>query len=448
MLAAALVAPLPAAAQDASPIAAGHQAMLDNGLTVVVVEDHVAPLATVLVAVRAGAFTQAPGEEGLAHLFEHVLFRTYGGDPSAFAQAVAGLQGSFNGSTGYEVVTYWVEVPSRRTAGAIELLSGLLAGARFRRDDLTEARRVVLDELARDQSDPERSLDRQVERRLWGAAWHRRDIDGDTASLARITLAHLQVTFERYYVPNNAAVIVTGDVSAPKVLEQVRGHFRRWKRGADHPAADTGARVEPLPASRGVLVANPYVRDVTITIALQGPGARDDTAATDAAAALFAVLAEPSSRFREHLLGSGRFQEVAVGYTRLRDAGPIRVRGRTTPALAEEAVRVLLSALEQPEYLLDLGDDDLAIARKARELDRALTREVGVWLAPALASWWATAGIDHTDARRLDALTLTELRRFAERYVIGRPKVIGVLGPPDVIGRVAQWLQGPGSSRP
>ncbi len=447
-LAAALAAPWPTAAQDPSPTSALHQAVLDNGLTVVVVEDHVAPLATVLVAVRSGASTQAPGEEGLAHLYEHMVFSTYGGDPSAFAQAVAELQGRFNGSTDYEVVTYWVEVPSPKTARAIELLGGLLTGTRFKREDLTEARRVVLDELARDQSDPERSLDRQVERQLWGAAWHRRDVDGDSASLGRITLAHLQATFERYYVPNNAAVIVTGDVSAPEVLEQVRGRFRRWKPGADPLAADTGARIGPLPGSRGVLVANPYVRDVTITIALLGPGVRDDMAATYAGDGLFAVLAEPSSRFREHLLGSGRFQEVAAGYTWLREAGPILVRGTTTPALAEEAVRVLLSALEQPEYLLDLGDEDLAIARKARELGRALTREVGASLAPALASWWATAGIDDAYDRRLDAQTLTELRRFAERYIIGRPKVIGVLGPPDVIGRVAQWLRGPGSSRP
>jgi len=448
VLATMLAAPAPGAAQDASPAVSRQRAVLDNGLTVVVEENHLAPLATVLVAVRGGAFAQAPGEEGLAHLYEHMLFRGYGRDPSAFGQEVADLRGMSNGATGYEVAKYWVAVPSEKTDKAIALLGRLLTHARFRRDDLKEARRIVLDELARGQSDPEQSLGRQVERQLWGAAWHRRDIGGDSASLTRITVAHLERTFERYYVPNNAAVIVTGDVSAPHVLEQVERRFRGWKRGADPFVADAGARIEALAVSRGALVANPYVRDVTITIALQGPGVRDDTAAAHAADALTEILAEPGSRFQEHLVGSGRFQQVGVSYTPLREAGPIRFVGKTTPTLAEQAVRALLSALEQPEYLLDLGDEELANAYKASELDRALAREVGAWLAPSLASWWATGGIDFTFDDLQGALTLTDLRQFAERYVIGRPKVLGVLGPPEVIGRVAQWLQGSGSSAP
>ncbi len=449
-LAAIVATPAPGATQDANAPPALERAVLDNGLAVFVVESRLAPLATVLVAVRSGAVTQAPGEAGLAHLYEHMLFRSYGGDPAAFGAAVADLEGIYNGSTGPEVVTYWVAVPAKRTAKAIELLGRLLTRARFSHDDLTEERRVVLDELARAQSDPEAALDRQVERQLWGATWHRRDVGGDSASLAQLTLAHLQAAFARHYVPNNAAVIVTGDVSAPAVLAEVARRFGEWKRGSEPLAADTGARIEALAGSRGALVASPHVRDVTITIALHGPGVRDDTAATYAADALFAVLNEPSSRFQEHLVGSGGFQRMNAGYATLQVAGPIEFRGKTTPELAEDAVRMLLSAIQQPEYLLDLGDEDLAIARKARELDRALTREVGAVLAPHLASWWATAGIDYylTYDRRLNAQTPADLRHFVERYIVGRPSVIGVLGPPDVVDRVARWLRGSGSAGP
>ena len=73
------------AAQDSSLTRLVHQATLENGLQVIVVENHTVPLATVLVAVRNGAFTQDSADQGLAHLYEHMLFHSYRHDPSAFA---------------------------------------------------------------------------------------------------------------------------------------------------------------------------------------------------------------------------------------------------------------------------------------------------------------------------------------------------------------------------
>jgi zinc protease len=449
MLAAAAAVAAPAmtsslAAQDSAAAALGlHRDVLDNGLEVLVVENHLSPLTTVLVAVRNGAFTQQPDERGLAHLFEHLLFRTYGRDPSAFGQAVAELDGRYNGSTDQEVVTYWVMVPSRRAKHAVEILGRLLTRARFGRDVLEEERRVVLDEIARARSDPEQSLDRQVEERLWGAALHRHDVAGDSASLAGLTLERLQATFERYYVPNNAAVIVTGDVSAPEMLRDVERRFRDWKRAPD-PFADTA--VEPAEAFTGwraTLVADPRVRDVTVTVALHGPSLVHDTAATYGADALLAILNEPSSRFQRYLVATGRYQWLTAGYRTLRGTGPITFRGKTTAEQAADAVRELMSILTQPEFLLDLDEEDLTIARKARELDVALAFEAGAELAPRLASWWATAGMAYYQCYgdRLDAQTVSDLERFARRYLIGRPGVAGVLGPPDAVDRVAQWLR-------
>lgn len=454
MLAAAacLLAPAAAslmAAQDSARPPGIQRSVLDNGLGVFVVENHLSPLAMVLVAVRNGAFTQGPDERGLAHLYEHMLFRTYGRDPAEFSGAVAELDGTYNGSTSQEVVTYWVMVPSHRTQKAIEILGRLLTRVRFDRDDLAEERRVVLDEIARGQSDPEQSLDRQVNERLWGATLHRHDVGGDAASVAGITLEQLQATFERYYVPNNAAVIVSGDVSAPEVMREVERRFRDWKRGPDPFAGSAVEPVEALPGWRATLVADPRLRDVTVTVVLHGPSLHADTTGTYAADALLAILNEPSSRFQRYLVATGRFQWVTAGYQTLREAGPITFRGKTTAEQAEDAVRDLMGILAQPEFLLDLDEEDLTIARRARALDMALAREAGAARAAALADWWAVAGMAYYERyrERLDAQTVSDLQRFAERYIIGRPGVVGVLGPPDVVNRVAQWLRSAAGSR-
>lgn len=439
----ALALPAPASSQDSPVARVLHKRSLDNGLQMLVVENHAVPLAMVLVAVRGGAMIQEPGEEGLAHLYEHMLFRTYDGDASAFGQAVGELEGAYNGSTSDEVVTYWVMVPSERTDKAIELLGKLLTRARFGRNDLPPERRVVLDELSRDRSDPEQSLEDQVNQTLWGSAWHRRNVAGDSASLERITLERLRQTFERYYVPNNAAVIVTGDVSPGEVFAQVERRFGEWQPGAD-PFA--GPLAEPFPrlsGPRAEVVEEDKVLDVTVTIALHGPSLHDDTASTYAADALIAVLNEPSSRFQQHLVGAGPFQWVRADYRTLRDAGPITLRGKSTSGRARDAVRALLSALEHAEVLLDVSDEDLLIARRARQLNIARTLEAGATLAPLLAFWWASAGIDYylTYDERLNAQTLADLRRFAERYVLGQPKVVGVMGPPAVMAPVGEWLR-------
>src|SRR4029077_3335674 len=115
-----------------------HQTRLDNGLDVIVVENHAVPLATVLVAVRNGAFTQEPEERGLAHLYEHILFRSYKGDPNAFGRAAGRLNAAYNGFTSTEVVSYLLMVPSKNVDGAIDLMAGLLQDARFSNQDLQE----------------------------------------------------------------------------------------------------------------------------------------------------------------------------------------------------------------------------------------------------------------------------------------------------------------------
>src|SRR3989442_13166517 len=88
-----------------------HQTRLDNGLDVIVVENHAVPLATVLIAVRNGAFTQDSAEQGVAHLYEHLLFRSYRGRPDAFGIEVKRMNGGYNGATNQGVVYYYVPVP-------------------------------------------------------------------------------------------------------------------------------------------------------------------------------------------------------------------------------------------------------------------------------------------------------------------------------------------------
>ena len=443
----AVVGATPVTAQQPARAAVIRQSTLDNGLQVLVVENHTVPLATVLVAVRTGAMTQGPGDRGLAHLYEHLLFRAYGSDPS-FGVDATSLDAVYNGTTGEEVVTYFLMLPSKNAVKAIALLARLLQKARFSDYDLQQELPVVLNELQRDESDPDQALERQAEQRLWGPDWSRKDIGGDSATLKAMTVGRLQETYARYYVPNNAALLVTGDVAAEQMFAAAQERFGTWQRAPDPFVEHPIPPMEAMTASSATLVAQPVIH-ARIVVRLRGPSVAVDTAATYAADALCDVLNDPGSAFQHRFVGSGLFQSVTCRYQTLVHVGPISFEGETTPANATAALTVLLADLDQLGRLDGVTDEDLAIARQRRRVRAALAFEASSALAPSLARWWATAGVGYYEGygERLDAQSVDDLRRFAQAYIVTRPRVVAVLAPSGVIERLRTQLRASAASK-
>jgi zinc protease len=430
--------------QDSSAGRGIHLDTLANGLEVIVVEDDAAPIATVMVAVRTGAFTQSPGEQGIAHLFEHVLFRSYGGDPTEFSREAAKLNAAYNGTTAVDVVTYYLQLPSKEAKGAIRLLGRLMSRTKFDEADLAQELPVVLDEMARIEANPDAAFVRRMSSQLWGDDWYRRDIGGDSTVLSTITVEQLRKTFERYYIPNNAVLIVTGDVTWEEVLEEADDHFDDWDAGAP-PLAD-GAELYGLPPLSGLraLAMYGFVRNATIRVSVRGPGLRTDSSSVYAADALSTLLNMPKSTFRRELLRTGLFYSVHIAHEPTVSASPITIEATTAAESIADAVRMLVDAIDQMDMLFEVSEDDFALVSKRREVGAALALEYTPTLAPALAEWWAGPGIDAmiSYSSRVAKQTADDMSRFINRYVSGAPKVVGVLGPPDAIDRFAAAVRG------
>jgi zinc protease len=436
---------------EALQASSGHgiqRKVLPNGLEILVVQNSAVPLATALVAVHNGAFTQESDEAGLAHLYEHLLFHSF--RHNSFGIEATKLKGVYNGSTSEEVVNYFISVPSKNVEPAIGLLADLLLKAGFSNGDLKSERAIVLDELHRDQSDPEGDLERQVQRTLWGTSWHRKDVGGDSSSLDGITVDRLKATYARYYVPNNAALIVTGDVDAGRIFSVAEDKFGDWKRARD-PFVDRPIPVMPqLPKTTAIMVARD-VLDVTIEIAMAGPSVASDPGATYAADVLFDVFNDAGSSFQRRLVDKGPFESISGHYQTQTHTGLIEFRGKTRAENSTEAIVALIGELQNLDLLDGVTDDDLVIARKRRQVGGALAREHTASLAPGLAYWWSAAGMDYylTYSDHMATQTADSLRRFARGYIVASPSVIGVLGTSDVVAQVGDWMRrGPGGSAP
>jgi len=443
-----LAAPLliPAASATAQPAALEQQVMrrtLPNGLTVIVAENHAVPLATVEVVVRSGAITQEPDEQGVPHLFEHMLFRSFrSGMYENFGQAASQIDASYNGTTTAEAVTYYATVPSASTGTAIGLFAHLVIDPHFRDDDLTTERSVVFGEFNRDIADPRAQLRLAVERALWGNSYYRKNTLGDATSLLAANPDRLTKIYKRYYVPNNTAIVVTGDVAAPAVFAEIEKRFGGWKPGPDHAAAHPVPAIEPFAESHGIVVAGD-VKDITIMMMWRGPSVVADSVDGYAADVVSEILNDPDSEFQHHLVDSGLFSHVSIDYLSLAHVGPITLTATTTMDKLDGALTALgfeLGTIGGEHYF---SDADLGFATKRRAVDTAMELETSDGMAQSLAFWWSVAGLDHYFGYvdNLDARSTAELRAYANRYITRRPFVIGVLAPEANASVIRAWLK-------
>jgi zinc protease len=449
-LAAALAwgAPSTASAQHEVDLASiTHRDSLDNGMRVIVVENHSLPLATVDVVVKTGAMSQDSTDEGVPHLFEHMLFTGYraaSGEP--FQAAASDLDASYNGETQEELVSYYLSLPSKNVAGAIGLLSDVMRNPRFERDEVNRERMVVLDEMGRDVSDPRLHLVDAVSKLLWGSAWPQKDKLGSAMSLFAATPERLDQIFHQYYVPNNAALVVTGDVSAPKVLDWARARFGGWKRRPDPYAARPVPSIPALTQSLATVVTGD-VHNVRILVQWQGPSVRTERGDTYSADVLSQLASDDESEFQKRLVESGLFQSAELGYFTQSHVGPIEFDGVTTIDQLAAALTVLQTELMLMNNEAYFTPEQLAVAAKQRRNAQSFDLELGPSLAFGFANSWATSGLDYAVSYgdSLATRTPADLQEFAHKYFVGHPFVIGALVRAEdadkVRGMLAQYLQ-------
>jgi zinc protease len=404
--------------------------VLSNGLEVIVVENHGVPLATIEIDVKNGSFTQTPEYEGLAHMYEHMFFRANSKypEPNQFWDRASDLGAVFNAGTREEVVNYYMTVPAEKLEDAIQLLATALQGPLFRRDELERERQVVIGEYDRNESNPFFELYRQMDAKLYPGNFSRKDVIGDRQIVLTTTPEKMRTIQNRYYIPNNSALIVSGDVNPAIVFALAERVLGQWKRGADPFAADPIPPIPALQKSEGVLV-EAAVGAVSVQIQWQGPSVGQDPKSTYAADVFSDVMNDPRSQFQQRLVDSGLWQAVGVSYYTLNHTGPITISGQTSPDQLREALAALyeeIAKFDNPGYFTS---DELEAVKAHRAVTSAFDRERASGFAHTLGFWWSVASLEYYMGYvdYMAQQTIGDLRAYARRYILGKPHIAGVL---------------------
>lgn len=434
LLIALVLAPVHAWGQRAELEKIIQRRVLPNGLEVIVVENHGVPLATIEIDVKNGSFTQTPEYEGLAHMYEHMFFKAdqkYP-EPNQFWDEASNLGAVFNGSTREEVVNYYMTVPTEKLGDAIQLMTAAIRSPLFRRDELERERQVVIGEYDRNESSPFFALQRQMDLKLYPGNYSRKNTIGNREVVATTTPEKMRAIQAKYYIPNNSALIVAGDVNPSAVFNLAERELGSWSRTDDPFVSDPIPAIPAIQRSEGVVV-EASVGAVSVQIEWQGPSVGQDPKSTYAADVFSDVLNDQRSQFQQKLVDSGLWQSIGVNYYTLNHTGPITISGQTSSEQLRPALNALyeeIAKFDTPNYFTA---DELEAVKAHRAVTSAFDRERASGFAHTLGFWWSVASLEYYMGYvdNMAQQSLADLRAYARRYIVGKPHITGVLIAPE-----------------
>ncbi len=200
---------------------------LGNGLSLLILEDHSAPTFCYLTYFRVGSRNEAPGITGISHLFEHMMFNGSAKfAPKEFDRLIESAGGSSNGSTWYDYTDYYEEVSSENLETVLDLESDRMRSLMITPENLEQERSIVKEERRlRTDNSTEGKLFEVLASNAFTASSYRWPVVGWEADLNNISLPDCKNYFRTYYAPNNAIVVIVGDVDAARTKTLMEKHF-------------------------------------------------------------------------------------------------------------------------------------------------------------------------------------------------------------------------------
>jgi zinc protease len=424
---------LTAAAQgaEAPPVT---EATLDNGLRILVLEDHRNPIATIQTWYRVGSRHEIPGATGLTHFLEHMMFK---GTPShgkgEFAQVVEASGGQDNAFTSHDVTSYYVNIAAER----VDLILGLEAD-RMRNllldpAEIDSERQVVAEERrSRIEDDPDGYLSEEFLAAAYKAHPYGWPVIGWMSDIQRINAAELRSFYDRYYVPANALLVVAGDVDAPRVIARARETFGTIARSPVPPPMNS---VEPPQVGeRRVLVYKADARAPIVYIGFHVPNyASPDAAALEL---LSTILQEGrASRLHRRLVYERRLAlNVGGDYAYLsHDPNLFWFSGTPLPGRSpEELERAIMDEIDLvksqlvPPEELERAKNQIEAAFVWRQ-DSVFSRASSLARFELIGSWRSS----ETFVPLIRAVTAADLQRVARAYFQAHSRTVGTLLPSD-----------------
>jgi zinc protease len=418
-----------AAAEAAPPVAADAEgvlrATLPNGLRVVIVRNSLAPVVATSVNYLAGSDEAPAGFPGTAHAEEHMMFR---GSPGLSADQLADIGsivgGDFNANTREELTQYLFTVPAEDLDVALHIESLRMRAVLDTPKEWSQERGAIEQEVAQDLSEPSYRLYEKLRERMFAGTPYAHDALGTRPSFQKTTAAMLKHFHDAWYAPNNAILVIAGDVEPAAALTEVRQLF--GDIAAKKLPPKPPVRLQPVkPLSFTVDTDHP---NGTLMIAMRTPGPHaDDFAALE-------VLADILGSRRFDLYGlvpQGKAIAAAFDVEPLPESSlayaTLSFTSGDDPKALEREVRAILTRVAREGVPAELVEAAKLQERSGAQFQRNSIPELASVWSEALALYGLSSPDD--DLARIEKVTVADVNRVARKYLDLDHAVTGVMRP-------------------
>jgi len=434
LLAITLALPLSAVANTQA-----HEYVLDNGLKLVVKEDHRSPVVIQQVWYKAGSMDEVNGTTGVAHALEHMMFKGTDSLPAGeFSRRIAAVGGKENAFTSSDYTAYYQQLHQRHLPMAMELESDRMRNLQLTDDEFAKEIQVVMEERRLRTDDQAHAL---LYEKMMATAFqahpYQRPVIGWMNDLENMQPGDAREWYKRWYAPNNAVLVVVGDVNPEQVLALAKKHYGRFGAGNVPTLTERKPQTEPPQTGIKRLVVKASAQLPHLIMGYKAPVLKDPE--NDWEPYALTILAEvldgnASARLNKTLVRESRIAISADASYSAVERGPgvffidgTPSEGKTVDDL-EQAIRAEISKIIQS----GITQEELArvkaqvVASRVYQLDStfALAMQIG-----RLES----VGLSHRDAdvilEGLQAVTAEQVKTVAEKYLVDDSLTVAVLDP-------------------
>lgn len=431
-----LPAVLTVACQGPAPREFAHETRLTNGMRVIVKEDHRAPVVVSQIWYRVGSVDEPKGLTGMSHVLEHMMFKgTAKLKPNEFSRIVAENGGRENAFTSRDYTAYYEQLEKSRLPVSFELEADRMANLRLAEGEFAKEINVVMEERRmRTDDQPEALTYEKYMSTAYAEHPYRNPVIGWMPDLENMRVSDLQPWYSRFYAPNNATLVVVGDVIPGDVVALAEKYF-----GAI-PAANLKLGEPPAEPkqseTRRVRVQAP-AEVPSVMLGYHVPRVQDGAGGREAYAlqVLSAVLdGGDSARFARRLI---REHKIAASVNTEYDWNaryPTQLLFQATPANGHTPGDVETAILAEIARLRDepVSPDELARVKAQVAAQNVFQRDSVFYQAMAIGQF-AVAGLDWRLLDRyvedIQSVTAEEVRNVARKYLVDSNLTVAVLDP-------------------
>ena len=411
---------------------------MENGLTVVIRENHSSPVVAVQVWVKAGSTTEPEDRAGMSHILEHMAFKgTKKRGPGQIAREVEALGGEINAYTSFDQTVYHITISGRFLANALDILADTLGNSVFDAEELDREKEVVLEELRMNEDNPGRVNSKAMFREAYRVHPYGRPVIGYDNTIRNTTRDDLVAYFTRYYHPGNLVLVITGDVDPEEARPLVEKAFLPLRAHGTPPAV---APTEPPQDGIRVTVREREAKRAYLDIAFHGPSMRDEDVFSWDILSMILGSGQTSRLYREVKDTRGLVDSVSAYAYTPKDPGVLLVSATGSPDKAKEALREILVQTFRLGAQPPSGQE-LARAKTSTESDFVYSLESAGSLARHVGFFETTlgdAGFEQKYLQKIRAVTADDIVAAAGKYLTPGNLTVAALVPKGEAGLLSE----------